>query len=437
MFSRIKRALIPFLAAIFIIAIAAGCTKVGAKKAPSIYERFGLKLEVPDEYEGIVDFDSADKLDDNTFIKAYHISSRDAGCGGWLYSIVRHTKDEFDEYEVMMEGAGGSRHFASDENYIYSLEFPTDVQIAPEYWESAGSGADASISELTNEDAIMADFIERNGLTPYQVNTSVEASLPTRDSAVEKFLMEHSNDNEKTYKLGAIPVKCETGSGTETVYLTSITLRSDSAMCNFICSSKDAPIPIFPDIIAVAADKKEYKLSDQLSIKGASCFECTDVPVNDITILNINGVDFQINSLPSNLGETDVFLDRLNDLPDMSYSELFAYSRGSDGAYAEGVFSEMAKRFKNNPEEFAVHMMMPAYPIADDYKTSLSVIDYKYESTKGFDWLTNYEICYFVLNECTPEERDAAIKALSRSDYEIVKEANSLFSVVAESLNKA
>lgn len=424
-----KSVVTALIAAVLIIAVAAGCAFTGAKdnitQESKVYERFGLKLAVPKDAEGTIDYTPAKELDDSTFIKVWHIPSRDAGCGGKLCTIVRHPIQDFEEYRTQMEASSGTRHFAMDDKYVYSIEFPTDMQIIPEYAEEIENGTDASASYFYNNtpaaySALIADFIERNGLTPYQAT-----ELP--------------GDTGTSYRLGGYPIECNTSDGgTETVYLTSITLRKDSAMCNFILSSNDAPTPnTFPDIIALTEDGKEYTLTATLVVKGAVVFQCTDVPVAQIVSLKIGGETLQIYALPLNPEAEDVYLERLNDLPTMGYAELFAYCVGSDGAYAEGVYSEMAKRFIRNPDAFAAHLMLPAYPFTDYYQKSISTINMEFASTLGFNRSTNYEICYNVLYECTPEERDAAIMTLLLSSNSIISDAGSLFSLANNNLDKS
>ncbi len=413
------------ISAVLIVAVAAGCAFTGARQESFVYERFGLKLAIPENTEETIDFTPAEELDDNTFIKVWHIPSRDAGCGGFLCSIVRHPIQDFEEYRKLMEGSGGARHFATDDNYIYSIEFPTDMQIVPEYADEIENGTDTGLSYFYNGgsdpySALIADFFARNELTPYELT-----ALP--------------GNTGNSFRLGGYPIECDTSDGgTETVYLTSITLRKDSAMCNFIRASNDAPIPKdFPNIIAVTEDGKEYTLTASVVVKGAVVFECTDVPVAEIVSLKIGGETLQVYALPLNPSSEDVFEKRLNDLPQMGYAELFAYCVGSDGAYAEGVYSEMAKRFIKNPNEFAAHLMLPAYPFTDDYRKSLATINMEFSSKFGFNRSTSYLICYNILYKCTPEEPKAAIMTLLVSSNIIISDAASLFYLADESVDEA
>lgn len=228
-----KSVVTALIAAVLIVAVAAGCAFTGAKENKvqdnRIYERFGLKLAIP-ETEGTIAYTAAEDLNNSTFIKVWHVPSKEAHYGGFLCSIVRHPIQDFDKYRTSMEAFRGARHFAADKNYIYSIEFPTNMQIAPKYADEIENGTDESSSYFYSGSsapysALITDFIERNGLTPYKADSV-------------------AGDTGYCYGFGCYPLECNTlDGGTTTVYLTSITPREDSAMCNFIRSSNDAPSP--------------------------------------------------------------------------------------------------------------------------------------------------------------------------------------------------
>ena len=417
------------IAVLLILAVSAGCAFSGAKegKKGDLYERFGLGLAIPESSESIVDFTPTKDLDDNTYLEAWHIPSRDAGCGGFLCSIVRHTREEFPEYENSMEASGGALHFAYDDNYIYSVEFPTDVQIVPEYADALESGTDAYASYFYGGapaaySALTADFIERNHLSPYDL-------IDISDDVFNK-RQQDSSEVEKTYRLYGCPLELtDSGGNTGTYFLTSITLRKNSAMVTYIYDGEDTKLmpSAVPDIIAYTSDVKEYTLQLVLQSSGTMVFETKNLDFQHITKLKIGDNELKLNSPRPYPSSEDAFKNGLDNLADMTYSELLAYSVGSDGAYSDGAFSELRKRFLSNPEEFAAHFMMPAYPLDDDYKKSLDVINMEYEATRGFDWAMNQQLLYNILYYCTPEERDAAIKTMGESKYEVVQEAASLF----------
>ncbi|MFB0919275.1 MAG: M56 family metallopeptidase [Oscillospiraceae bacterium] len=410
------------IAVLLILAVIACCAFTGAKKdkISYVYERWGISLGIPSRYDGKIEFASADKLDDNTYLIAYHIPSKNKGLGGKLFTIVRHRREDFASYNEMISSFGGARHFAEDDEYIYSIEYPSDVQTAQWYWRKNKDGSiDTGMPYLTKEDDIVADFIERNQLSVY---VSPDEIFNKRELS--------SREVEKTYRLYGYTLELlNTDNKTEPYYLTSITLRKNSAMVTYIYDSevtKLTPAAV-PDIIAVTSDGKEFTLQLGLLTSGAMVFEAKNLSFQEINTLKIGDNEIKLNSPRAYPQAEDAFKNGLDRLADMSYSELLAYSVGSDGGYSDGAFSELRKRFLNNPGEFAAHFMMPAYPIGDDYKKSLDTINMDYEATRGFDWSMNQQLLYNVLYYCTPEERNAAISTLSESQYEIIREAADLF----------
>ncbi len=410
------------IAVLLILAVAAGCVFTSAKKdkISYVYERWGISLGIPSRYDGKIEFAPAEKLDDSTYLIAYHIPSKNKGLGGKLFTIVRHKREDFASYNEMISSFGGARHFAEDDKYIYSIEYPSDVQTDVTYWQKNKDGSiGTSMPYLTKEDEIVADFIERNHLSVYV----------SPDEVFNK-RQQDSSKIETTYRLYGCPLELlNADNKTEPYYLTSITLRENSAMVTYIYDSKVTKImpAAVPDIIAVTSDGKEFTLQLGMLTSGAMAFETKNLPFQEIITLKMGDNEIKLNSPRPYPQAEDAFKDGLDRLADMSYSELLAYSVGSDGAYSDGAFSELSKRFLNNPEEFAAHFMMPAYPIGDDYKKSLEKMDKEYESMLGFDWSMNQQLLYNVLYNCTPEERAAAIKTLSESKYELIQEAALLF----------
>ena len=410
------------IAVLLILAVAAGCAFTSAKKntISYVYERWGISLGIPSGYDGKIEFAPADKLEDSTYLIAYHIPSRKKGLGGKLFTIVRHTKESFANYNEMILSFGGARHFAEDDDYIYSIEYPSDVQTDVTYWRKNKDGSiGTSMPYLTKEDNIVADFIERNHLSAY---VSPDEVFNERELS--------SREVEKTDRLYGYPLALTDSDGnTGTYYLTSITLRKNSAMVTYICDSEDTKLmpAAVPDITAVTSDEKESTLQLGMITGGAMVFEAKNLDFQHVITLKIGDNEIELNSPHPYPQAEDAFKNGLDRLADMGYSELLAYSVGSDGAYSDGAFSELQRRLLSNPEEFAAHFMMPAYPIGDDYKKSLDVINMDYDATRGFDWSMNQQLIYNILYNCTPEERSAAIKAMSESQYGIIREAASLF----------
>lgn len=139
------------------------------------YTNKGLTLSIPNEYLDLLVIASPDKRGIySEMFCVYERASLEAAeamfgqgiAGGWLFSIGRVTKAEFQE--MMLGGMTGAEAFATDaDGYYYIYYHPTDVQLVrlEEY-------TDADIkqwTELCEWASAMADtFRDDNpGLTPY------------------------------------------------------------------------------------------------------------------------------------------------------------------------------------------------------------------------------------------------------------------------------
>ncbi|MGE4485639.1 MAG: M56 family metallopeptidase [Oscillospiraceae bacterium] len=154
------------LAAVLLISlVAAGCTFTGAQESVTDtgqhYENLGITLDISAAYADTVTLESPENLSDYEFMRAYQTASYITEWGGWMFNIVRHTPGEFEDYWVTSDASGGVRHFAKDDNYIYSIEFPTDVNSSTEQYEAYS----ALQSEFS--DYVMSQMLAQNGLTAY------------------------------------------------------------------------------------------------------------------------------------------------------------------------------------------------------------------------------------------------------------------------------
>lgn len=156
-----------------------------------IVENMGYTLQLPEEYRNLVTLRSADELDANTIVEVYQTATLETnpelGWGiGFLFRIVRHTPAEFEGYWPYRETP--TDHFAKDENYFYSIEWPSDVQydsdvrISEEY--------SALVEQVSN---IASWFIINNGLTEYD-NSAAETSEYTYPGVHAVFAVTLSND---------------------------------------------------------------------------------------------------------------------------------------------------------------------------------------------------------------------------------------------------
>lgn len=150
-------------AAVLCLALVAACvTNPVPEREDGGYERFGIKIPIPADYDGRVALADPETLTDDVLLAAYHIASQESSengsWGGWMFSIVRHDYASFEDYWWSYEMSGGSNVFARDENYYYSYEFPTDVQFAPSLYDDH-----LALVQAFDLDAI----VTANGLEPW------------------------------------------------------------------------------------------------------------------------------------------------------------------------------------------------------------------------------------------------------------------------------
>ena len=164
MIAKKPKMLLPtLLVVILILAAAVGCTFTGANgnsgKDVALYERGGVTIAIPNEYEDQLLIDPVGNNDETTLIRVYQKSAYEKNEGmGFLFSIVRYTEARHEQF-LSSDGSGQS-FFAKDETSYYGFFFATDVQ-APDNYET--------FSRLFSAvgDYVKSDMITRNGLTPY------------------------------------------------------------------------------------------------------------------------------------------------------------------------------------------------------------------------------------------------------------------------------
>jgi len=151
------------LVMILILTAAVGCTFTGANgnlaKDVALYERAGVTIAIPNEYEDQLLIDPVEYNDETTLIRVYQKSTYEKYEGmGFLFSIVRYTEAQYEQF-LSSDGSGQS-FFAKDETSYYGFFFATDVQ-APDDYEA--------FSKLFSAigDYVKSDMITRNGLTSY------------------------------------------------------------------------------------------------------------------------------------------------------------------------------------------------------------------------------------------------------------------------------
>lgn len=99
--------------------------------------------------------------------QSYEDSMKDYGFGaGFLFSISRHDQAQYEQF--LMADGSGQEHFATDGSVYYCWNVATDVQF---YRSGSTDYSNVDFTPWTTlterMEEIRADFISRNGLTPY------------------------------------------------------------------------------------------------------------------------------------------------------------------------------------------------------------------------------------------------------------------------------
>ncbi|NCC67360.1 MAG: hypothetical protein EOM14_04060 [Clostridia bacterium] len=223
---------------------------------------------------------------------------------------------------------------------------------------------------------------------------------------------------EKTYRLMNYPLQLEKEQGE--VYLTSLTLRENCSMLTYLRSGDASESLDFPALTARTERGEEYVLSPVYVTEGTVCFdECDGLPMSDITEISCGGSTVFFTDLENHSSEVSgLYTDGLNRLSAMSYPELISYCLGSDGAYSEGAYGELAKRMVVNPEEFALRLLATAYPFGTDavaFMATADVTGHFYDSY-GFDGETKLEICTNICAACLLPDVQKTITCLENTD---------------------
>ncbi len=221
-----------------------------------------------------------------------------------------------------------------------------------------------------------------------------------------------------TYRLMNYPLQLEDEQ--ITVYLTSLTLRENCPMLTYLCS-EDAPESLdFPAITARSESGTEFVLSPAYVTDGTVCFdECDGLPVSEITEISCGGNTIFFTNLENHSSEVSgLYTDGLNRLSAMSYPELISYCLGSDGAYSEGAYGELAKRMVVNPEEFALRLLATAYPFGVDAVAFMATADVtgQFYDSYGFDGETKLEICTNICAACLSPDVQETITCLENTE---------------------
>lgn len=237
------------------------------------------------------------------------------------------------------------------------------------------------------------------------------------------------NASELSYRLGSCTVRYVGAEDTpRSVALTSITLRGDRSICTYLRVDDMKFSPDFPELSAKTLSGDTYYLKPDMITDGTVCFESVpELPVSEIVTITAGDATIDLTSGVATASGDDN--GRLNRLSSMSWAELFAYCLGSDGAYSEGAYGELARRMVAEPEEFALRLLTPAYPYPDSAASFLATADIlpDFFEAYGFDDALELEICTGICAACLAPNTQKVIETLSGSgDTQLLKVAGIL-----------
>lgn len=162
----------------------------------------GLTLAIPTDIveDTMVLFD--EDLGDGSepvFPRVYHRSSYEAGMEdfdtpmGFLFSFFRYDQVGYEQNYLAVHGGEGQTIFARDGEWYYGMAYPTDVQFFTADGDQDTGSADYQRWEYVRSRIpdIQADFIVRNGLTPY---SGAELDRPFLWTGEHRYVEVHSAD---------------------------------------------------------------------------------------------------------------------------------------------------------------------------------------------------------------------------------------------------
>lgn len=162
----------------------------------------GLTLAIPTDIveDTMVLFD--EDLGDGSepvFPRVYHRSSYEAGMEdfgtpmGFLFSFFRYDQVGYEQNYLAVHGGEGQTIFARDGEWYYGMAYPTDVQFFTADGDQDTGSADYQRWEYVRSRIpdIQADFIVRNGLTPYN---GAELDRPFLWTGEHRYVEVHSAD---------------------------------------------------------------------------------------------------------------------------------------------------------------------------------------------------------------------------------------------------
>lgn len=316
-----KRKGIWLIALALIICLIAGavisCT-IGETDKMATYERYGVKVPLPDEYSGKVTEADVETLPENVIITIYQTAAHKKSENmGWLFSIVRHSETELVPEE---HNTGSLRYFAKDGEWYYALMRPTDVQA--DLSDVASAAEYEKLSAMS--ETVTADFIVVNRLEPYiSGNIDISSMLSKDIESVQSYI----NALEKEYSSMQALIKNLQNKNDNLIYRLNnesgkITETEIDAL-NAEINNGNKQIAACHNI-ASEIDNKIKMLREHLDVlNGQLSYDTISVP----------GIAPPVEIPPPTDGTATVFMQTQNG--DMPYDELLTYPEAQEVIVAQ------------------------------------------------------------------------------------------------------
>jgi len=137
---------------------------VSAGADVTVLELDGMSIAIPSEYYELLAFNTKSNIyhTDGALIEVlYKPIYEQEHAMGWLYSIVRYSCAQYEQYLSKGDSSGQS-FFAKDDTYYYGFFRPTDIQFFYINDMDIYNDLRYNVSEFVRQ-----DMITRNDLTPY------------------------------------------------------------------------------------------------------------------------------------------------------------------------------------------------------------------------------------------------------------------------------
>ena len=200
---------------------------------------------------------------------------------------------------------------------------------------------DCGIGGMEKAAALMAQVMEEMEPTEGE-----EYYLPQVGAVIDY------NVSGRYANLEGYPTAAENDRGEQVdIYLTSFTIRSDSALLTFVGESGESMNSLtLPTLAAIGADGTEYPLTHDGGEPCMARYLCDEVPAGDIASLKIGSKTLLLSAPMHGVGDSGMLEERLKDIDRMPLPELLAFCCSAiETGGIDDCYGELAERFCAEP----------------------------------------------------------------------------------------